>query len=81
MRQERSIVCDVLVIDQWFGIVGNKRPPRVVYGGRFIGADGSVAPWQFVGVQALHFDADADLLAYKPWYTDDGAKVIPQELS
>lgn len=29
------------------------------------------------GLDAVHFDADADLLAYKPWYTDDGAKVIP----
>ena len=29
------------------------------------------------GIDAVHFDADADLLAYKPWYTDDGAKVIP----
>lgn len=29
------------------------------------------------GMDAVHFDADADLLAYKPWYTDDGAKVIP----
>ena len=29
------------------------------------------------GRDAVHFDADADLLAYKPWYTDDGAKVIP----
>lgn len=29
------------------------------------------------GLDAVHFDADADLLAYKPWYTDSGAKVIP----
>lgn len=29
------------------------------------------------GLDAVHFDADADLLAYKPWYTDDGAKVVP----
>lgn len=29
------------------------------------------------GMDAVHFDADADLLAYKPWYTDTGAKVIP----
>lgn len=29
------------------------------------------------GLDAVHFDADADLLAYKPWYTDTGAKVIP----
>lgn len=29
------------------------------------------------GLDAVHFDADADLLAYKPWYTDEGAKVIP----
>lgn len=29
------------------------------------------------GLDAVHFDADADLLAYKPWYTDDGAKVTP----
>lgn len=29
------------------------------------------------GIDAVHFDADADLLAYKPWYTDEGAKVIP----
>lgn len=29
------------------------------------------------GIDAVHFDADADLLAYKPWYTDDGVKVIP----
>lgn len=28
-------------------------------------------------LDAVHFDADADLLAYKPWYTDSGAKVIP----
>lgn len=29
------------------------------------------------GFDAVHFDRDADLLAYIPWYTDDGAKVIP----
>ena len=29
------------------------------------------------GFDAVHFDALADLLAYTPWYTDDGAKVIP----
>lgn len=29
------------------------------------------------GMDAVHFDQDADLLAHKPWYTDTGAKVIP----
>lgn len=29
------------------------------------------------GLEAVHFDADADLLAYKHWYTDGGAKVTP----
>ena len=29
------------------------------------------------GLDAVHFDADADLLAFIPWYTDDGEKVIP----
>lgn len=29
------------------------------------------------GFDAVHFDALADLLAFIPWYTDEGAKVIP----
>ena len=29
------------------------------------------------GFDAVHFDALADLLAFVPWYTDEGAKVIP----
>lgn len=29
------------------------------------------------GFDAVHFDADADLIAFIPWFTDSGSKVIP----